>query len=109
MDDVVVKLGPNDSHNRWRCFVCGGWTEGLSIVAEAKTARGTFRVCGWCLKAGDMDARLAEQVTSLEEWAAALRELIGRMRVPTSAEWATAKAAAEDQARLPDECLDELI
>ena len=46
-----------------------------------------IRVCETCLAAGNIDDRLAEHACELEAEAAALRKLIGRLRVPTYAQW----------------------
>jgi hypothetical protein len=48
-----------------------------------------LRVCEMCLKAGDIDARLAQYADELKEEAKATRALIGRVQVPSYSEWRT--------------------
>ena len=53
-------------------------------------------VCEFCLEAGDIDERLERRATRLEAAAAGTRALIGRLVVPSYAEWQAA-VAAEDE------------
>jgi hypothetical protein len=97
--DIVVELTNSKAFIRWPCSVCGGGTERVSALAEVLSGEYEgFRVCETCLKAGDIDMRLARRAAHLEQWikeeveevkeeVKALRALIGRLRVPSYAEW----------------------
>jgi hypothetical protein len=52
-----------------------------------------IRVCEHCLEDGEIDAQLLETAERIREpYATQLRSLVGRLRVPTYAQW---KAACE--------------
>ena len=75
---------------RWACHVCGGHTEKESVLCEVPKSHEThagFRVCEKCLEDGDLDAKLLHHATTLEAQAAALRDTVGRLRVPSFADW----------------------
>ena len=82
---------------RWPCTVCGGCTDKVPILAEGRQDLSsgdfhvgeyrTIRVCENCLQAGEIDARLELHARQLEAQAQLLREIIGRLQVPTFAEW----------------------
>jgi hypothetical protein len=100
--EIAVELVSTNFFTRWPCTVCGGHTEKVGVLAEAtircegdETA--TIRVCERCLEAGDIDARLERNAADLELAAAARRGLIGRLKVPTYAEW-EAREEREDVA-----------
>ena len=52
-------------------------------------------MCEFCLEARDFDAKLRAHVAALEGRAQALRELIGRLDVPTHEEYLAAAAKHE--------------
>ena len=81
---ITVKLVETNFLTRWPCHVCGSCTEKVAILAEAENG---LRVCESCLRAGDIDARLERHAAALEAEAAEVRKLIGRLVVPTYAEW----------------------
>ena len=85
---IKVELVETNFLTRWPCTVCGGCTEKVPILAESKTGE---RVCESCLRAGNIDERLEQYAlvldTALDTAAAATRSLIGRLSVPTFAEW----------------------
>lgn len=85
---IKVELVETNFLTRWPCTVCGGCTEKVPILAESKTGE---RVCESCLRAGNIDERLEQYAlvldTAVDTAAAATRSLIGRLSVPTYAEW----------------------
>jgi hypothetical protein len=56
-----------------------------------------FRICEKCLEAGDIDAGLKKRAEELDEEAQYVRNLIGRLKAPTYAEWQAAEKAANDR------------
>src|SRR5712671_6934170 len=73
--------------SRWHCTVCDGCTNPVSVLAEGKDGKRAIRVCEQCLEAAEIDKRLAATAAAHERHAAYLRSLVGRLRVPTYAEW----------------------
>jgi hypothetical protein len=86
---IDVKLTITNTPARLPCYVCGGCTEAVRVLAEATDENGaiTFRVCESCLKDGDIDARLAAHAAEHEAEAARVRALIARVKAPTYAQW----------------------
>ena len=94
---IEVELVESSFLTRWPCTVCGGCTEKVPILAEGRQDLSsgdinvgeyrTIRVCENCLQFGEIDARLELGARQLEAQAQSLREMIGRLRVPTFAEW----------------------
>jgi hypothetical protein len=80
---IEIKLVETHAYQRLACTVCGGWTEKHSVKAETDN----ILVCETCLEAGNIDERLAENARKLEAYAAAVRSLIGRLRVPSFEQW----------------------
>ena len=82
---------------RWPCTVCGGCTEKVPILAEGRQNLSSgdihvgehrkIRVCENCLQFGEIDEKLELHARQLEAEAQLLREMIGRIQVPTFAEW----------------------
>ena len=115
-DAIEMKLTPTWVHTRWPCHVCGGRTERVGVLVEGRIKLGgedfTLRVCEQCLEAADIDGRLAEYAAWLSRQAIITRSLIGRLRVPTYAEWeaACSQKDDEDRRRVADdiEVLDDL-
>jgi hypothetical protein len=90
--DIVVGLTKSKAFIRWPCSVCGGGTDRVGALAEVLSGEYEgLRVCERCLYEGDIDSRLAQHATALEqgvkERVTALRALIGRLRVPSYAAW----------------------
>ena len=81
---IEIKLVEAFGLRRRPCTVCGGYTEKVPILAESKTGE---RVCESCLEAGNIDERLEQHARALDEAAVRVRSLIGRLSVPTYAEW----------------------
>jgi hypothetical protein len=114
---IEMKLVESNFLTRWPCTVCGGVTEKVAILCEGfddgtehintvsspnpvanlfrGQVRNNIRVCERCLEAGDIDGRLQQRAAELEDIAAWLRSLIGRLKVPTHAEWQAAEEAHE--------------
>ena len=81
---IEIELVEAFGLRRRPCTVCGGYTEKVPILAESKTGE---RVCESCLEAGNIDERLEQHARALDEAAVRVRSLIGRLSVPTYAEW----------------------
>lgn len=69
-------------------------------LAEGETTsqdgqRYLIRVCEKCLAEGNLEARLERHVQALEAYTAVVRELHGRLRVPSRAEWRAAEDARD--------------
>ena len=95
-DKIKVELTGQTSI-RAGTATCGGHTEKVPVLAEGKDEHGTVRVCEQCLQAGDIDARLEKTAAHLDAQAALTRKLIGRLQVPSYAEWKAACAAHEEE------------
>ncbi len=89
---IKIELVRTNFFTRWPCHVCGGCTEKVAVLAEGPEG---LRVCESCLQAGDIDARLEAQAAALDAGARMTRSLIGRLQVPSFAEWSEAENAAE--------------
>jgi hypothetical protein len=91
---IKIELVKTRFFTRYPCDVCGGCTEKVSVLARGHD----LLVCETCLEAGDIDERLKRHAAAL--MAAVTRGLIGRLQVPSWAEWQAAeKAVIEDEAR----------
>lgn len=87
-DKIIVSLVSSNFLTRWPCHVCGGHTEKVSILAEVTEGEYKgFRVCETCLETRDFDKKLVETAERLEQQSVELRELVGRLEVPSYAEW----------------------
>jgi hypothetical protein len=90
-EPILIKFVRTSCFTRWHCDVCGGDTEKDAVLCEGKFTLPNGRVddvlvCPQCLDR-DIDARLKETARQLESHAAWTRLLIGRLRVPTYAQW----------------------
>ena len=93
---IKIELVKSDFLTWHPCSVCGGYTEKVTVLARGHG----LLVCETCLKAGNIDERIERHAAALEAMAAKTRALIGRLVVPSYAEWQAAIAAvAEDDAR----------
>jgi hypothetical protein len=100
-EPITMQLTDNGGmYTRWPCSFCGGCTEKVSILCEADG----LRACEFCLKAGQdaLNDRMRSNAEEHEAEAARLRSLIGRVKIPTYAEWEAAeeKYEAEERRRL---------
>lgn len=86
--DVKASLVETNFYTRRPCHVCGGATEKVGVLCEvtAGDEKG-FRVCERCIEARDFEEKLAARAAVLERDAAELRDLIGRLIVPTASEY----------------------
>ena len=103
-DLISVELVETNFFTRYPCTICGGCTEKVAILAEGTQRLSddgetrTVRVCESCLEGGDglgIDARLDLHARALEGEAALIRSLIGRLKVPTFAQWCSAEREHE--------------
>jgi hypothetical protein len=99
-DKIKFELTPASYFTRRPCHVCGGRTEKVSILCEAKLpcsdgVEVTMRVCETCLMAGQdrIDKRLNSHIKELEGHARDLGGLVGRLVIPTFDEWQRAEEA----------------
>jgi hypothetical protein len=106
-EPIEIKLVETNFLTRWHCHVCGGHTEKVPILAEGGDARGTIRVGERCLETGDLDARLEEHAKWLDEEAARTRTMIGRLRVPSFAQWKARDRLHEIEWLYDNDCIDE--
>ncbi len=99
-EPISIELVETSFFTRYPCTVCGGCTEKVAILAEGTLRLSddgesmTVRVCESCLEGGDglgIDARLDSHARALEGEATLTRSLIGRLKVPTFAEWCKAE------------------
>ena len=103
---IEIKLTETNFFTRWPCTVCGGCTEKVAILAEGTQRLSddgesrTVRVCESCLEGSDglgIDEHLDLHARALEGEAALVRSMIGRLKVPTFAEWCKAEREHEVQ------------
>ena len=105
---IEIKLTETNFFTRYPCTVCGGKTEKVGILAEGPLqlddgGNMTVLVCESCLEGGNglgIDARLDLHARALEGKAALVRSLIGRLKVPTFAEWCKAEREHEVHAHM---------
>ncbi len=81
----------------WPCSICDGCSEKVDVLAEAKLDGETIRVCEACLEAGDIDARFRDHAAEFRGMAEQAEASIGRLDLPTFAEWLEAKRLAVDE------------
>jgi hypothetical protein len=100
MSDVIeFQLVDTNVFTRWPCDVCDGCTEKVGVLCEAKYGQKLLRVCETCLRGGQekIDQTLEEQAVQMELQATYRRKLIGRLRVPTYAEWEKREATYNER------------
>lgn len=90
-DNIIrAELVPTHGYFRLSCHCCGGTTEKHLVATEVPKSHpkhAGFRICERCLEAGNANEQLLEHAAELEQRAAELRDMAGRLRVPTLAEW----------------------
>jgi hypothetical protein len=91
-DSIEIKLVETNFYTRWPCTVCGGHTEKVPVLAEAKDTinGGDIRICERCLECGDIDDELSRHADRLEAAAQEIRNLKGHLKVPSFQEWQAA-------------------
>ena len=91
---VILKAIPANSY--LSCDICAGRITDVSTVAEGQTEDGRrVTICDRCLLENDnggggldgFDTILRNEIEKLESQAKFLRSLIGRLEVPTYADW----------------------
>jgi len=91
---VILKAIPANSY--LSCDICAGRITDVSTVAEGQTEDGRrVTICDRCLLDNDngvsgpdgFDTILRNEIEKLESQATFLRSLIGRLEVPTYADW----------------------
>jgi hypothetical protein len=94
-DKIKIELVKSNFLTRYPCNICGGCTEKVPVLAKGHG----LLVCERCLEAGaaSIDARLERHAAVLEAMAGAARALIGRLLVPSYAEWQAAMAAVDEE------------
>ena len=95
LNRIKVELVDTNFFTRWPCTVCGGCTEKVDVLAEAESD--DIRVCETCLEAGNIDKRLKAHAVQMPNRAEFLNSLVGRLDVPTFADWQDRMKVAEEQ------------
>ena len=90
---IKFELVPTNVFTRWHCHICGGHTEKVSVLCEAEG----LRICETCLEERRFDERLESHAGELEQEAARLRGLVGRIDAPTFDEWKDACQRVDDE------------
>ena len=95
--DVVVELVASKTLIRQHCTICGGRTERVNVLAEARIHDGDLivRVCETCLKLDNIDEQLDTHAKRLASGAKYLRSIMGLLVLPTYAEWEKRNAELE--------------
>lgn len=95
MKDVKLSLIESSTH-RHQCHCCGEQADRQCIRAVVRDGpyRG-FNVCERCIEARGFDEKLEAYARRLEEQASTVRELKGRLDVPTIDEYRAAEAKTE--------------
>ena len=97
---VKVELVETNFFTRHACHCCGGHTEKVAILAEVRSGpHEGFRVCETCIETRDFEVKMLAYATTLERQAQELRGLVGRLDVPTHAEYLAADKAFERKCR----------
>ena len=90
---TAIKLTRQESNSDDQaCGVCEGKAKSASVVAVSNDG---LRICATCLEAGNVDERLEARALRLEQRAAALRSRIGRLSLPSFAEYTAANERVE--------------
>jgi hypothetical protein len=100
---INMELVATNVFTRWPCDICGGCTEKVSPLCEGVTPEGQgVRCCETCLQAGQdkIDERLQRHIGQYEPRVAFLKSLVGRVTVPTYAEWEEAQKAEDWEERV---------
>jgi hypothetical protein len=103
-----MNLTRNPYSSRRPCGVCEELIDTGEVMAEANVLMTCpqhgeecarhFIICGSCLRAGadEVDAQLKRHAGLIEQEAADLRRLVGRLRLPTFLRWQRAMRRAND-------------
>jgi hypothetical protein len=99
---IIMRLTRTNVFTRWPCHICGGETEKVATLCEGVDADGTrLRCCEVCIRGGQshLDERIRNNIASLEQHVEFLRTIVGRISIPTYAEWEVAEEAFDDECR----------
>jgi len=91
------------------CDVCSGHTNFQAIVCEGVDEKGkVVRICEACLKEPEQfDAKLDYCAERLIEWAGWLRNLRGRIKAPSLADWKAANRTRWEASETEKWIMDE--
>ena len=105
---IELKFERTNVFTRWPCTVCGGCTEKVPVLVEAKDTinGGDIRVCEQCLKRGEVDDELRKHADQLVAHAQELRRLVGCLRVPTFEQWEAECERADMEAQAEYDRID---
>ena len=105
-NETEIKFRETTFFTRYPCTVCGGCTDKVNILTESEpeTDGALVRVCETCLQAGEIDERLEAHAQALEVRAAYVRELKGRLKVPSYEEWIALENLANE--KWPDSVIE---
>jgi hypothetical protein len=106
MDDATIKakirrVDPAGPWTKWTCSLCGGsQADGPWVVVEAVVEDLSVFVCGDCIEWNSehpacIDDGLEEAAARADRHAELFRSLVGRLQIPTYAQWRIADSAAE--------------
>lgn len=110
MTKITITLKEIPTYSHLSCDTCAGQITDVSTVVEGQAADGRrITICERCLLENDNDAGgpdgfdtvLRNEIEKLESQAKVLRGLVGRLEVPTYADWFRAEWERELDAKLP--------
>jgi len=98
---IIMQLTRTNVFTRWPCHICGAETEKVAMLCEGDADGTLLRCCEVCIRGGQgqLDGRIRNNIASLEQHVEFLRSIVGRVSIPTYAEWQVAEERAFD-----DEC-----
>ena len=110
MAKITITLKAIPTHSYLSCDICAGQITDVSTVAEGQTEDGRrVTICDRCLLENDngvsgldgFDTILRNEIEKLESQAQFLRSLIGRLEVPTYADWFKVEWQRESDVEFP--------
>jgi hypothetical protein len=98
---IIMQLVRTNVFTRWPCHICGGETEKVATLCEGDADGTPLRCCEVCVRGGQgqLDERIRSNIASLEQHIEFLRAIVGRVSIPTYAEWEVAEEAFDDECR----------
>jgi hypothetical protein len=93
-DKIIVTMGAPGAWVRFPCVVCGDATDKEMAVAKLPGDE-DMCVCAQCLRKGNIDKRLRAHIKRLRDDIEFLESLVGRLVVPSYAEYQAANEEAE--------------
>lgn len=110
MAKITMTLNAIPTNSYLSCDTCAGHITDVSTVAQGQTDDGRLiTICDRCLLDNDngaggpdgFDTVLRNEIAKLESQAQFLRSLIGRLEVPTYADWFKAEWQRESDVKPP--------